>query len=123
MNFLPTFAIDIRVLRTFIFSYNGHALYMSSPSEIQKISLAENMIYELKDMIGEYFTPELENPEPPRLSFFRGLFSGGATTSTLDREELFGVETPAAAGANNRGGAAAAGKTAADMRAKVRARE
>ena len=77
------------------------------------------MIYELKDMIGEYFTPDLENPEAPRLSFFRGLFSGGAATSTLDREELFGVETPNAAAANNRGAAAASGKTAADMRAKV----
>ena len=96
---------------------------MSSPSEIQKISLAENMIYELKDMIGEYFTPDLENPEPPRQSFFRGLFSAGAATSALDREELFGPEpssasSTAAAAANNRG-AAAAGKSAADMRAKV----
>ena len=71
-------------------------------------------------MIGDYFTPGLENPEAPRLSFFRGLFSGGPTTSTLDREELFGPGTPQAnaAAANSRAGAAS-GKSAVDMRAKV----
>lgn len=36
-------------------------------------------------MIGELFSPT-DMPEPPKESFFKGLFGGGARN--LDREEL-----------------------------------
>ena len=72
-------------------------------------------------MVGEYFTSGLEAPEAPRLSFFRGLF-GGPGASTLDREELFGPEPTSTNAANSRAAAAAAttGKSAADLKVKVR---
>lgn len=37
------------------------------------------------EMIGELFLPH-DMPEPPKESFFKGLFGGG--TRSLDREEL-----------------------------------
>lgn len=39
----------------------------------------------MNEMIGELFSP-LDMPEPPKESFFKGLFGGG--TRNLDREEL-----------------------------------
>ncbi|XP_018328201.1 syntaxin-binding protein 5-like [Agrilus planipennis] len=38
-------------------------------------------------MLGDLFIP-MEMPEPPKESFFKGLFGGGIRS--LDREELFG---------------------------------
>lgn len=40
---------------------------------------------QLTEMIGELFLPR-DMPEPPKESFFRGLFGGGSRP--LDREEL-----------------------------------
>lgn len=39
----------------------------------------------MNEMIGELFSP-IDMPEPPKESFFKGLFGGGARN--LDREEL-----------------------------------
>lgn len=39
----------------------------------------------MNEMIGELFSP-VDMPEPPKESFFKGLFGGGARN--LDREEL-----------------------------------
>ena len=39
----------------------------------------------LAEMVGELFLPH-DMPEPPKESFFKGLFGGGARS--LDREEL-----------------------------------
>lgn len=39
----------------------------------------------MNEMIGELFSPT-DMPEPPKESFFKGLFGGGARN--LDREEL-----------------------------------
>lgn len=39
----------------------------------------------LAEMVGDLFLPH-DMPEPPKESFFRGLFGGGARS--LDREEL-----------------------------------
>lgn len=39
----------------------------------------------MNEMIGELFLPN-DMPEPPKESFFKGLFGGGARN--LDREEL-----------------------------------
>lgn len=40
---------------------------------------------QLNEMLGELFLPR-DMPEPPKESFFRGLFGGGSRP--LDREEL-----------------------------------
>lgn len=39
----------------------------------------------MNEMIGELFSP-VDMPEPPKESFFKGLFGGGSRI--LDREEL-----------------------------------
>lgn len=44
-----------------------------------------NFSVNLAEMVGELFLPH-DMPEPPKESFFRGLFGGG--TRSLDREEL-----------------------------------
>lgn len=43
----------------------------------------------MSEMIGELFLPT-DMPEPPKESFFKGLFGGGARN--LDREELCKLE-------------------------------
>lgn len=44
----------------------------------------------MNEMIGELFSP-IDMPEPPKESFFKGLFGGGARN--LDREELCEYKT------------------------------
>jgi hypothetical protein len=44
-----------------------------------------NFSLSLTEMVGDLFLPH-DMPEPPKESFFRGLFGGGARS--LDREEL-----------------------------------
>ncbi|XP_028165902.1 syntaxin-binding protein 5 [Ostrinia furnacalis] len=73
--------------RTFCFSNRGHGLYLASPSEVQKFTIDAEFCQQLNEMLGELFLPR-DMPEPPKESFFRGLFGGGARP--LDREELFG---------------------------------
>ncbi|VVC88074.1 unnamed protein product [Leptidea sinapis] len=76
-----------QIAKTFCFSNRGHGLYLASPSEIQKFTIDAEFCQQLNEMMGELFLPR-DMPEPPKESFFRGLFGGGARP--LDREELFG---------------------------------
>ncbi|XP_053396743.1 syntaxin-binding protein 5-like isoform X2 [Mercenaria mercenaria] len=78
---------DLRVARTFCFSNHGHAMYMCSPTELQKITYSADFCDNLNEMLGELFLPT-ETPDAPKQSFFKNLFGGGP--SALDREELFG---------------------------------
>ncbi|XP_033741002.1 syntaxin-binding protein 5-like isoform X1 [Pecten maximus] len=85
LDFLPL--TDLRIARTFGFSSNGHACYLCSPTEIQKISFSADISDNLNEMLADLFLP-CETPEAPKQGFLKSLFGGG--TSTLDREELFG---------------------------------
>ncbi|XP_042293028.1 syntaxin-binding protein 5 isoform X5 [Thunnus thynnus] len=85
MNYLPL--TDMRIARTFCFSNHGQALYLTSPTEIQRITYSQETCDNLQEMLSELFTP-VETPEAPNRGFFKGLFGGGA--QSLDREDLFG---------------------------------
>ncbi|KAI5637672.1 synaptobrevin domain-containing protein [Phthorimaea operculella] len=85
-----------QIAKTFCFSNRGHGLYLASPSEIQKFTIDLEFCQQLNEMLGELFLPR-DMPEPPKQSFFQGLFGGGSRP--FDREELFGE---AAAGKPNR---------------------
>ncbi|XP_043261439.1 syntaxin-binding protein 5 isoform X5 [Colletes gigas] len=76
-----------QIARTLGFSNRGHGLYLSSPTEIQKFSISSQFCGELTEMMGDLFIGH-DMPEPPKESFFKGLFGGGSRS--LDREELFG---------------------------------
>ncbi|XP_054270672.1 syntaxin-binding protein 5-like isoform X2 [Macrosteles quadrilineatus] len=76
-----------QIARTFCFSNRGHGLFLSSPSEVQKFTVSAEFCSSLVEMVGELFLPH-DMPEPPKQSFFQGLFGGGSRN--LDREELFG---------------------------------
>ncbi|XP_076666460.1 syntaxin-binding protein tomosyn isoform X10 [Andrena cerasifolii] len=76
-----------QIAKTLCFSYRGHGLYLSSPTEIQKFSVSSQFCGELTEMMGDLFIGH-DMPEPPKESFFKGLFGGGSRS--LDREELFG---------------------------------
>ncbi|KAF2366160.1 Lethal giant larvae (Lgl)-like C-terminal domain [Trinorchestia longiramus] len=85
VDFLPL--VDLRIARTFCFTNHGHGMYLCSPSEIQKFTLSADICKDLQELLGELFIA-CEMPEPPKQSFFKGLF--GVGVSQLDREELFG---------------------------------
>ncbi|XP_076128185.1 syntaxin-binding protein 5-like isoform X2 [Alosa pseudoharengus] len=85
VNYLPL--TDMRIARTFCFSNLGQALYLNSPTEIQRLTYSQEVCENLQEMLGEMFIP-VETPEAPNRGFFKGLFGGGA--QSLDREELFG---------------------------------
>ncbi|XP_030202012.1 syntaxin-binding protein 5a [Gadus morhua] len=85
VNYLPL--TDMRIARTFCFTNLGQAMYLTSPTEIQRITYSQDTCENLQEMLGELFTP-VETPEAPNRGFFKGLFGGGA--QSLDREELFG---------------------------------
>ncbi|XP_013422005.1 syntaxin-binding protein 5 [Lingula anatina] len=80
--------------RSFCISNNGHALYMCSPNEVQKVAFSAEITESLNEMLGDLFLP-CETPEQPKQGFFKNLFSGG--TQTLDREQLFGETSGKAA--------------------------
>uniref|UniRef100_A0A673ZC85 Syntaxin-binding protein 5-like n=1 Tax=Salmo trutta TaxID=8032 RepID=A0A673ZC85_SALTR len=84
-NYLPL--TDVRIARTFVFTNGGQALYLTSPTEIQRIAYSQEMTDNLQDMLGELFTP-IETPEAQNKGFLKGFFGGN--TQTFDREELFG---------------------------------
>uniref|UniRef100_A0A803T754 V-SNARE coiled-coil homology domain-containing protein n=1 Tax=Anolis carolinensis TaxID=28377 RepID=A0A803T754_ANOCA len=88
VNYLPV--TDMRIARTFCFTNEGQALYLGSPTEIQRLNYSQEMFDNLQDMLGELFTP-VETPEAQYRGFLKGLFGG--TGGTLDREELFGEAT------------------------------
>lgn len=85
VDFLPV--VNVRMSRTLCISYNGHGMYLSSPSEMQKFSISASFGNCLQEMMGTLFLTK-DMPEPPKQGFFKGLFGGGP--SVLDREELFG---------------------------------
>ncbi|KAM8749762.1 syntaxin-binding protein 5-like isoform 15-T15 [Acanthopagrus schlegelii] len=85
INYLPL--TDMRIARTFCFTNGGQALYLSSPTEIQRITYSQEMCDNLQEMLGELFTP-IETPEAQNRGFLKGFFGGNA--NTFDREELFG---------------------------------
>ncbi|XP_076999528.1 syntaxin-binding protein 5 isoform X2 [Tamandua tetradactyla] len=85
VRYLPL--TNMRIARTFCFTNNGQALYLVSPTEIQRLTYSQEACENLQEMLGELFTP-VETPEAPNRGFFKGLFGGGA--QSLDREELFG---------------------------------
>ncbi|XP_008289474.1 syntaxin-binding protein 5 isoform X3 [Stegastes partitus] len=85
VNYLPL--TDMRIARTFCFSNLGQALYLTSPTEFQRITYSQETCDNLQEMLSELFTP-VETPEAPNRGFFKGLFGGGA--QSLDREDLFG---------------------------------
>ncbi|KAJ3613092.1 hypothetical protein NHX12_019348 [Muraenolepis orangiensis] len=85
VNYLPL--TDMRIARTFAFSNLGQALYLTSPTEMQRITYSQDTCDNLQEMLCELFTP-VETPEAPNKGFFKGLFGGGA--QSLDREDLFG---------------------------------
>ncbi|CAN9497918.1 unnamed protein product [Ophioblennius macclurei] len=85
VNYLPL--TDMRIARTFCFTNGGQALYLSSPTEVQRITYSQEMCDNLQEMLGELFTP-IETPEAQNRGFLKGFFGGNA--HTFDREELFG---------------------------------
>uniref|UniRef100_A0A8D0CRA3 Syntaxin-binding protein 5-like n=1 Tax=Sander lucioperca TaxID=283035 RepID=A0A8D0CRA3_SANLU len=94
VNYLPL--ADMRIARTFCFTHRGQALYLSSPTEIQRITYSQEMCDNLQEMLGELFTP-IETPEAQNRGFLKGFFGGNS--HNFDREELFGE---AAAGKGSR---------------------
>ncbi|XP_008072836.2 syntaxin-binding protein 5-like [Carlito syrichta] len=85
VNYLPL--TDMRIARTFCFTNEGQALYLVSPTEIQRLTYSQEMCDNLQDMLGDLFTP-IETPEAQNRGFLKGLFGGSG--QTFDREELFG---------------------------------
>ncbi|XP_064413227.1 syntaxin-binding protein 5-like isoform X2 [Latimeria chalumnae] len=85
VNYLPL--TDMRIARTFCFTNGGQALYLSSPTEIQRITYSQEMCDNLQEMLADLFTP-VETPEAQARGFLKGLFGGSG--QTFDREELFG---------------------------------
>ncbi|KAM6309788.1 syntaxin-binding protein 5-like isoform 2-T2 [Podargus strigoides] len=88
VNYLPV--TDMRIARTFCFTNEGQALYLSSPTEIQRLTYSQEMCDSLQDMLGDLFTP-VETPEAQNRGFLKGLFGGSG--QAFDREELFGEAT------------------------------
>ncbi|XP_028750845.1 syntaxin-binding protein 5-like isoform X11 [Peromyscus leucopus] len=87
-NYLPL--TDMRIARTFCFTNEGQALYLVSPTEIQRLTYSQEMCDNIQDMLGDLFTP-IETPEAQNRGFLKGLFGGSG--QTFDREELFGEAT------------------------------
>ncbi|XP_060226344.1 syntaxin-binding protein 5-like isoform X5 [Meriones unguiculatus] len=85
VNYLPL--TDMRIARTFCFTNEGQALYLVSPTEIQRLTYSQEMCDNIQDMVGDLFTP-IETPEAQNRGFLKGLFGGSG--QTFDREELFG---------------------------------
>ena len=74
-----------RISKTFAFGSKGHALYMCSPSELQKVYLSTSSgSSNLTEMLPELFDPKIVSPPPPKPNIFKSIFS----VTPLDREEL-----------------------------------
>lgn len=60
---------------------------METPGHFSKALLNLKNYYstQFNEMMGELYI-QVEMPEPPKVSFFKGLFGGGS--QSLDREEL-----------------------------------
>jgi len=93
VNYVKQF--DVRVARTLDFGNHGHAVYMCTATEMQKITVSADMCRQQADMLCEPFIVK-ENPEAPKQSFLKNLFGSGP--SVLDRQELFGTSGKASHG-------------------------
>ena len=60
-------------------------MYLTSPSEIQRIALTKEKQKRYVESLGSCFTV-IQSPEPPQKGFFQSFFS--STPSPLNREEL-----------------------------------
>ncbi|XP_059614289.1 syntaxin-binding protein 5 isoform X5 [Phlebotomus argentipes] len=77
-----------QISKAFCLSNKGHGLYLATPTELQKFTLCVDFCTQFtNEMMCELFQAH-DMPEPPKESFFKGLFGGGSRS--LDREELFG---------------------------------
>eukprot|EP00079_Xenopus_tropicalis_P031385 XP_017945156.1 PREDICTED: syntaxin-binding protein 5-like isoform X2 [Xenopus tropicalis] len=88
VNYLPL--TDMRIARTFCFTNGGQALYLASPTEIQRITHSQEMCDSLQEMLGDLFSL-VQTPEAQNKGFLTVLFGGSA--QNFDREELFGEAT------------------------------
>ncbi|KAA3680983.1 syntaxin-binding protein 5 [Paragonimus westermani] len=79
------------VSRSFAFGQHGQAIYLTTPSELLKITWSSDVCANLNEMRGDLFLP-CNMPEPPKRSFFKNLLTGTLPTS-FDRDELFGEDT------------------------------
>lgn len=92
------------VATTFTFTNRGHGLYMCSPTEIQKITIASDVklvflkicsilfiieyIYyreQITEMLCELYSPSIAMPEAPKQNFFAKLFT---SNSIIDSDQL-----------------------------------
>lgn len=79
-----------RISKTFTFGSKGHAFYMSSAFEMQKLFISSSSNnFNLSDMLSELFDPKIVTPPVPKTNIFKTIFSN-ANQAQLDREELFG---------------------------------
>ena len=60
-------------------------MYLTSPTEIQRVVLTKRKQKEYIEGLGTLFTA-VSTPEPPQKGFFQTIFS--STPSPIDREEL-----------------------------------
>jgi len=81
---------DYRMIRTFNFGKGGEGIFLTSATEIQRISFTLEKSEAFVDGLGCLFTMR-PTPDPPPKGFFQSFFTQGA--STLDRDELFGPKS------------------------------
>nr|XP_039262730.1 syntaxin-binding protein 5-like [Styela clava] len=78
---------DVRISQTLCFTPDAQAIYMPTPSEVQRLTCSVELYESMQEIVGYLFIP-CDAPERPNPGFFKSLFGGGV--SELDREELFG---------------------------------
>jgi len=77
-----------RISRTLRFSIGGAGTYFTNPNQVQKFSVNKEGTKNVYESFGKFYQDNVEMPEAPKQSFFKGFFGGG--TKQLDRNELFG---------------------------------
>ncbi|CAF3572963.1 unnamed protein product [Rotaria sordida] len=75
------------VALTCTFTDRGHGLFMCSPTEIQKLSIASDVKEQVNEMLCELYDPSVVMPEAPKQNFFAKIF---ATNTLIDSDQLFG---------------------------------
>ncbi|CAF3849723.1 unnamed protein product [Rotaria magnacalcarata] len=75
------------IASTCIFTDRGHVLFMCSPTEIQKLSIASDVKEQVSEMLCELYDPSVAMPEAPKQNFFAKIF---ASNTSLDSDQLFG---------------------------------
>ncbi|CAF4065954.1 unnamed protein product [Rotaria sp. Silwood2] len=72
---------------TCTFTDRGHGLFMCSPTEIQKLSIASDVKEQVNEMLCELYDPSVVMPAAPKQNFFAKIF---ASNSFVDSDQLFG---------------------------------